>query len=75
MYFKAALGVALIAAGWLAVELTWRRVFGKAHDARLAGCRGCTTCERRCKDTGGADVAPDSVALPRAHATETATAP
>jgi len=55
-----AAGVALLAAGWLAVQLAWGRDFpgdGSEPDvlARRGGCGGCGhggRCERACRAEG-----------------------
>ncbi|MBK8977396.1 MAG: hypothetical protein IPM29_15905 [Planctomycetes bacterium] len=55
-YLKAALGFAAVAAGWVAVQCAWRRVFPEAADehgdvlAKRGSCGSCscaTPCESR----------------------------
>jgi hypothetical protein len=60
-YGVGALGVAVLAAGWLAVQLAWRRSFGfedsEADGLASRGCAGCAhieRCEDRLTDEGDA---------------------
>lgn len=52
-YAVGAIGVALMAVGWVGIQLAWRRVFPAAGCdpdalAGRGGCGGCTeSCERR----------------------------
>jgi len=45
--------VAALAAGWLAVQMAWRRAFPDAHPdpdplAGRLGCHGCGECKEQC---------------------------
>lgn len=48
-FIKAAVAVAVIAVAWVAIDLAWRRMFGRASNPRLSPCGGCTSCARPCR--------------------------
>ena len=64
-FLKAALGAALILVAWVAIELAWRRTFGRSENPRLRGCSGCTsTCTNQCDSKRGST---DPRSLPQAR--------
>ena len=51
IYLKAVIGVVLIVTAWVAIEMAWRRVFGRP-EGKQDGCGGCMTCTNECDSRG-----------------------